>query len=832
MEIEFIPLDYSAFDFNDENYVKIYGRSREGRRICLIDKIDAYFWAILQDGLSEKQIKHVMEKIEKIKVHSESRTTHVLKTELHEKKFLGQDVKAVKISITNYKDAPSVAGKIDFEEIVKRREHDLGTITHYIMSGKVIPLKWFKVSGDVLNKSGDFGGIDSAINADFVLKVGSIKESDKKSDELFSPKILAYDIEVDELEIGKGRILMISLYGGDFRKVLTWKKEGNDIDFVEHCKSEADMLEKFCDYIKTEDPDILTGYFSDNFDMPYIRERAKKLEVKLPIGLDSSQPRISGAKRQSAKIEGIVHLDIYKFVDVNYSQYLQSETLSLNEVAGELLSEKKLNFEFKHFSKLSKDEWNKFFHYNLQDSALTYKLAEKIWPDLMEFSRIMHKPLFDVSRDGMSTHVEDYILHNLYRFNEIAEKRPIHDEIGERRDREKYEGAFVLQPKPGLYENVVVFDFTSFWPSIIATFNLSRSTILEKKLKSCIIVDTGNKEFYFTPTKGFFPELLEEIIVKRKEYKEVFKKNPDPIVKARSNAFKLIANAAYGYQGFFGARYYCPQASASATAISRKFIKETLEKIKKSGREVIYIDTDSLIFVNQNKKTNKRYTAQETFHFLKELNSELPGIMELDLEDFYMRGLWVTTRSGEVGAKKKYALINENGKLKIRGFETVRRDWCKLARNLQNGVLRKILNEGNEINALQYTKEIIKKLKDRKIDSKDIIIKTQLKKPISGYKSKGPHVLAAEKMLKEGIPVDVGMLIEYYISEPKKDAKGKPNSRSKRIGNRVALIDDNKPYDISYYLNNQVLPAVENIFQVFGIETKDIIEGESQKRLF
>ncbi len=61
-------------------------------------------------------------------------------------------------------------------------------------------------------------------------------------------------------------------------------------------------------------------------------------------------------------------------------------------------------------------------------------------------------------------------------------------------------------------------------------------------------------------------------IEKRKEFKEEFKKNPNPITKARSNAFKLLANASYGYQGFFGARYYCPEASAATTAIDRKSV--------------------------------------------------------------------------------------------------------------------------------------------------------------------------------------------------------------------------------------------------------------------
>ncbi|MEJ2267867.1 MAG: DNA polymerase domain-containing protein, partial [Nanoarchaeota archaeon] len=70
--------------------------------------------------------------------------------------------------------------------------------------------------------------------------------------------------------------------------------------------------------------------------------------------------------------------------------------------------------------------------------------------------------------------------------------------------------------------------------------------------------------------------------------------------------------------------------------------------------------------------------------------------MELELEDFYKRGIWVTKRTGKIGAKKKYALIDEERKLKIRGFETVRRDWCNLARKVQNKIIKQILEEGDE----------------------------------------------------------------------------------------------------------------------------------------
>ncbi len=822
MEINFLPIDYDYFDFNGKNYAKIIGRTDKGKKACIIDECDIYFWAILHSDIKDKKIQEIREKIECIQVEKSGRVSKVLKTEIHEKNFLGNPVKAIKIFIPNFKDSRAIADKIDFKEIDKRREYDLDFTTKYIIDRKLKPLIWYEIEGEILNNSEEFGGIDISLNVDVCIKVNKIKESTSK--ELFKPKILAYDIEADEFEIGKGHILMISLVGENIKKVLTWKK-ASDKKFVEKYEDEEEMLKAFIKYIKDYNPDILSGYFSDGFDLPYLKARAEENRIKLNLGVDDSQPVFSRGRVLTGKIKGIVHIDLYRFIKTAYSQYLQSETLSLNEVAQELLGERKHEFEFKHSSKLNHNEWENFFEYNLQDSLLTYKLFEKIWPDLQEFSRIIQEPLFSISRDGMSSLVENYLIHNLEKYGEIIDKRPIYDEIGERIEREKYEGAYVFQPKPGLYENIAFFDFTSMYGSVIVTYNLSKSTFSDKKIPNSNEVKLENKKAYFMKKSAFFPQMLDEIIIKRKQYKKEYNEKKDPISKARSNAFKLIANAAYGYQGFFGARYYCIEAAAATAALARKHILETIDFINKKGYEVTYSDTDSICLKLGN------HSKKQALELLKEINENLPGIMELDLEDFYKRGIWVTKRTGEFGAKKKYALITEDNKLKIRGFETVRRDWCYLARVTQNKVLEFVLKEGNETLAKEYVKDIIKRLKERKIDKKELMIRTQLKKSIEEYKAEGPHVTIAKKMKELNMPVNIGMLMEYFISEPEQGQKTKSGKSKGPIRERAKLPDEVGEYDIDYYLNNQILPAVENIFEVFSINTKEMFDGKKQTNL-
>ncbi|MEM3091396.1 MAG: 3'-5' exonuclease, partial [Candidatus Pacearchaeota archaeon] len=581
IKTDFLPIDYSYFDYEGKNYIKIIGRNNSGKRICLIDTCPVYLWAIVKDEVKKSEVDLLIEKISKINLDIKGRKTKVEKVELHKKKFLGQPVNALKIFATNYKDLHDIADELGFPEIKYRRGYDLGFVTHYIIESKILPLQWYEIEGEILQNSLEFGGIDSTLDVDMCIKVSSVKKIKEKN---FIPKVLAFDIETEEFQIGKGKILMISLVSKNFKKVITIKKPKRNInlDFVEYVKDEISLIKKFVEYTKKISPDFLVGYFSDGFDMAYIKARADINKIKLPLGLDNSQPIFYKGAVITCRINGIVHIDLLKFIDSAYSQYMQSETLSLNDVSWEFLNERKKDFEFKSLRNMSDNDWKNYFEYNLQDSDLTYKLFLKLWPDIMAFSKVIQEPVFEISRNGMSKNVESFILHNLERFNEIPERRPTNDEVKERMRLEKYEGAFVFQPTPGLYENIAVFDFTSSYGSTIVTYNLSKSTYIEnpnqiKSEKEVYSIEVLGKKVYFTKKPGFFPEMLKEIILLRKKYKQELKNKDDALTAARSNAFKLLANASYGYQGFFGARYYCREAAAATAAFARKAIQNSIK---------------------------------------------------------------------------------------------------------------------------------------------------------------------------------------------------------------------------------------------------------------
>ncbi len=202
--------------------------------------------------------------------------------------------------------------------------------------------------------------------------------------------------------------------------------------------------------------------------------------------------------------------------------------------------------------------------------------------------------------------------------------------------------------------------------------------------------------------------------------------------------------------------------------------------------------------------------------FLKYLNSTLPESMELEYEGFYRRGFFVS--------KKRYAVI-EDGEIIAKGLELVRRDWAPIVKNTQKSVLMAILREGNSDKAISEVKKVLKKIKNGEIDKKEMIIHTQITKPLDQYKQVGPHVVAARRIEEHGIKVTRGTIIQYII------VKGKGS-----ISERAVPYDysEGYTYDKDYYIHNQLIPAIERIMYSFGYTKKDLEDmarGEVQQSL-
>jgi DNA polymerase I len=820
-KIQFFLLDITYKIIDNKPVIYLFGRTVKGKSICVTDdNFNPYFWVIPRSNADIKK------RLEKLKVES----AEVTGLEIINKKYLGKKIEAIKVYTKQPKDIPVIRNNIkEWEEISLISEYDIPFVKRYLIDKKIIPLTLIEAEGDF---------VTSRFR---VTMFKANKISNFSEDTINDPKILAFDIETYNPEgknifPEKNPIIMLSFYGervvmGEnqsettepFRKVITWKKFKTNKDYIEFVDGEAELINKFKEVVDTYKPDILTGYFSDEFDLPYISTRAAKYKIKLDLGIDNSELKISkGRNSTKSSITGIIHLDIFKFILRVMGDSLDTEVYDLSSIANELLNEKKLEIDLENLVEVwdnRQEELERYCDYNLHDSKLAFRLCKDMLPNLIELVKIVGITLYDVSRLGFSLLVEWYLIRQALNFNEISPNKPSYDEIKSRR-MYSYKGAFVFEPQPGFYENIVVFDYKSLYPTIISSHNISPGTLrcecCKEEAEITPTEDSKEKYWFCKKKKGFIPIIIEELITRRLRIKEIIKDKHDIWLEARQNSLKLLANSFYGYLGFFGARWYSIESAKSVTAWGRYYIYKVIDRAKKENFNVIYSDTDS-VFISLEKRTKK-----DAENFMESINLELPEIMELEFEGFYPAGIFVSAKIALSGAKKKYALLSDKGLIKIKGFETVRRNWSIIAKETQEKVLSLILKEKSPEKAVNFVRDVISKLRRKELPLSKVIIHTQMQKDVTSYDSIGPHVAVARRMEKKGQRIEAGTLISFIVIQG-----------NEKIRDRARLPEEvrNKEYDADYYINNQIIPSVERILNIFGYKKEDLLEEKEQKKL-
>ena len=595
--IQFFPLDANYRVDDGKAVIHLYGRTSDGRQISVLDSnFEPYFYFIPKDGIN------ISEKLEKIRLENAGDVAFVTKTEAVIKKFLGKGVFAIKVYANLPSSVPVIRDVIrEWEIIESLHEYDIPFVRRYLIDKNIIPLVLHQATGE-------FASQKSRID---VFKADRIEQI--STDTLHNPKVLAFDIETYShfdlaIDAEKNPIIMLSFYGENFKKVFVWKRFKTDIGHIEFVDSESELIEKFKETIDNYKPDILTGYFSDGFDLPYIKTRADKHKIKLDIGLDYSELKVKNTRETTAAINGITHLDIFKFIKKIMGGNLETYSYDLNAVASELLDEKKHDVslaELPHAWDNENENLEKFCEYCLNDSVLTYNLAVKMLPTIIEMVKIVGMPVYDVNRMGFSQLVEWYIMKQAPQFNEIAPNKPDNDDVQQRR-LSTYQGAFVYEPKPGFYKDIAVFDFRSLYPTILSSHNIGTDTINCSCCEGTAKVtpgDEGEKHWFCAKRKGFIPTLIEELITRRMRIKEIIKESNEEkfaFLDARQNSLKLLANSFYGYLGFFAARWYSIGCARSITAWGRFYIHKVIDKAQKEGFLVLYSDSlpyDRHVFV-------------------------------------------------------------------------------------------------------------------------------------------------------------------------------------------------------------------------------------------
>jgi len=794
--LEGLLLDSDYTEEEKKPCIRLFIKCEKGTFVAVDQSFKPYLYVVADEPARAAKA------ISRLQIRENDRTLKPESVKLVDRTFLGREVKVIKVTFNHPKDmAPLRHAMRSIRGVKEIYEFDIPPARRYLVDRGLVPMGGINFSGDVVEKDG--------VKMVFLDKLPAPTEAPE-----VDLNVMSFDIEVynptGSPRSDKDPILMVSLADNrGLRKVITWRDLKAGLGYVEVVGSEREMLKRFVELVKERDVDILLGYNTDLFDFPYLRERAKQLRLKLDLGRDGSE--VITRKRRlatAARVRGRVHADVYAMVDFLATiGTIRLIHYTLEDVYRHMLGKEKPDFEFTEMVRAWErggELGRKLLEYSMSDADSTLELGLELLPLFTELTRVVGQALFDVSRMTPGQLVEWLLIAEAHRRNELVPARPVGEEFEERLE-ETYVGAYVMEPVKGLHEDLVVFDFRSLYPSIIVSHGIDPSTFNCKCCKPSEATRVPELGYHFCKKqKGFIPELLRRLIEVRAKLKAELKRHKHGTreyrsLDARQTALKIISNSFYGMLGYPRARWYFKQCAESITSFGRHYIHKTIDMASDFGLEVIYGDTDSLMCKLNGKGRD------EAQRFLKQVNESLPGVIELELEGFYPRGVFIT--------KKRYAMIDEEGRMVVKGLEFVRRDWAALAKRTQEEVLKAILKDGSPKKAAEIIRKTTRDVLEGRVDLDDLVIYTQLKMPIESYRAIGPHVIAAKRLRELGYEIEPGMMIAYI------EAKG-PGS----ISERAVPVEDfkGKEYDADYYVEHQVLPAVMRIMEVLGYRGEDL----------
>ena len=600
MELEIFPIDVDYVVIDGSPVIRIFGLTPVGERKILYDfSFKPYCYV----DASEAEIREAAKGL-----------SFIERIETEEKTLLGKRSKISKVFTKLPEDVPKLR-----QLNLKTYEADIPFFKRYMLDKQIGSSSrlMVKTEGDSIQ---EILKVESG-NPPFRMAVFDIETFSRRS---------FPDPKVDP-------IIAISVFSPGLKKCITWlDAESEDIERV---ADEKALLIRFADVISTNGFNILVGYNSDSFDMPYIYERSRILGIR-PL-FNGFEIKIRQGRRKISEINGTGHIDVLNFIRNIYAIYnLKTETFSLRSVAAEMLSEQKGEFDWHDMDKIFRDraQAKELCEYCLQDAYLTFKINAKLFEIILEMNKLIGQTISDVGRMTTGAVVEHLIMKKAVKNGELIPNKPSDYEVNDRMSKINV-GAFVFQPKPGLYEDVSVVDFRSLYPSIIISHNICPSTISFSGGKA-LFLKKGEKQ-------GFIPSVLEEIINLRVDAKNKLKKDPeDTRLRARVSVLKLIANGFYGYLGYYNSRWYCFECAGEITSLGREYVHKVIDTAEKEGFNVVYADTDSAFL---QKKRIKEYIGD----MISDINSTLPQPMELELQGVYKRALFVSVKSSSRGAKKK-----------------------------------------------------------------------------------------------------------------------------------------------------------------------------------
>jgi len=629
---------------------------------------------------------------------------------------------------------------------------------------------------------------------------------------------------------------------------------------------EGDIMEGLTKLIRSEDPDIITGYNIDNFDLPRMEERAdvlagrSRMEAAALYGwgrvpmLQSENRRLFPSRQQNRvwRIPGRIPLDAWW----QARQTLRPQRETLRYVSKLLWPEDedkhKLDIDASQMDREWAERPEEVLEYCVRDTVLPLDILDRLQSVARkEALASVSLTTVETASSGTTSQWLDSLVIRL------ADRRNVSvptTNSGPRR-RNQIAGGYVHEVDAGLEPWVVVLDFKSMYPSIMIANNICFTTLLrDGSVDDSHSVSPTTETRYLSKEDrlGLVPQLLEQLMQSREVHKaalSVARESGDEaeafLQDQLQYAVKILMNSFYGVFASSFYRFTHPDLGASITEWARHNIRGIIAHVEKDGHEVVYSDTDSIFVkapVDKEAPINKppedspihadwERAKAETLRFGESLASEFTKEgAELELET-------ALSAFFSHGAKKRYVgrVVWPREEMLIRGYEVRRTDSFALLTRTMTEMFEMIL-DGEEWAAVEMTKSVIDDVKARRVDAADLVISRSCKGTLRRdgtvdfskvYDNPNglPYVRAAKKRIERDLPFTPGMKVGYVVTS----AKNSPMDVEPWLVDEIG--EDPPRYDPEYYAR-RLATALGRITEAFGWGKTELMSGSRQQTLF
>ena len=622
--------------------------------------------------------------------------------------------------------------------------------------------------------------------------------------ELFHPplKILSFDIENSIRKETFGKLFTICIAIRDFA--------GAPLRTKCLTGSEVQMLQAFEAAILEEDPDVITGYNIDNYDIPTILTRTRENGLEEPRwARDRTPPR--SINERFWRLTGRVVADAWW----NAKLALRPKKETLAAISKLTLNEEKLDVDPLQIDSEWAADRDKVVRYCTRDAELALRILEKIavLKRSMDLAAVSRLPLDDIVNGRTSTFIDSILIRQ-------ADRAGIAVPMTRReRNEERIEGGYVHSISPGLYHWVCVLDFKSMYPSVIISKNICFTT-LNPAGKTVSPVGAH----FLTPDikAGLLPRILQTLMKdrveaqrRRNEAREKGNKEEADYYDGLQDAVKVLMNSVYGVFASAFYRFTNQTIGASITAFARENIKAVIERLESEGLKVIYSDTDSVFFLlpaeSQNAEGAVKFGKAKAEEFSK-------GGATLEFQGIYEP---MFTH----GAKKRYVArsIWPKEDTVVRGYEMRRTDSFDLLSESLSTVFDHVL-AGRIEEAKQYAKNIVSDARCGRVPLEKLVISRTVQGmdevgSTAVYKNPDSmaNVATARKLKAMGYDFVPGMKVSWIVTDAGKTPQ------------QVEPFIDGRPFDFRpdwKYYARRLAVSLARATESFGLDERALLTGQ------